>query len=65
MLPYGKNRKLRSNFTDCHPKRLGKGVVNWWEAELGGVDKGSERQRLKQELKKEVNGEDDQEGRRL
>jgi len=56
MLPYGKNKKFRYNYTDCHPKRLGKDVVNWWEVELGGVDKGAERQRAKQELRKEVNG---------
>ena len=57
MIPYGKNKKFRYNYTDCHPKRLGKNVVNWWEVELGGVDKGSERQEAKRELRKEVNGE--------
>lgn len=58
MLPYGKSPKMRYNYTDCHPKRLGKGVVNWWETELGDVDKGAERQRAKIELKKELNDKD-------
>jgi hypothetical protein len=57
MIPYGKSDKLRKNHTDCHPKRLGKGVVNWWEVELGGVDKGAERQRIKRKIKEELNGE--------
>lgn len=52
MIPYGKNRKLRTNFPDNHPL---KGWVNWWEVEIGGVDKKSERQRLKKELRKEIN----------
>ena len=56
MIPYGKSPKMRTNYTDCHPKRLGKGVVNWWEVELGNVDKGAERQRSKQGLKKELDG---------
>jgi len=63
MLPYGKNKKFRKNFTDCHPKKLtkrwGGKWLNWWEVELGGVDKGSERQEAKRELRKEVNGEND------
>ena len=60
MLPYGKNRKFRKNFTDCHPKGLGKNkgwgnrIRNWWEVELGGVDKGAERQRAKAEIRKEL-----------
>jgi hypothetical protein len=58
MIPYGKNKKFRYNYTDCHPKRLGKGVVNWWEVELGGIDKGAERQRAKTEIRKEVNVKD-------
>jgi hypothetical protein len=58
MIPYGKNKKFRYNYTDCHPKRLGKGVVNWWEVELGGIDKGAERQRAKTEIIKEVNVKD-------
>jgi hypothetical protein len=62
MLPYGKSPKMRTNYTDCHPKRLRKLLgggkwVNWWETELGDVDKGAERQRLKQKLKREINGE--------
>jgi hypothetical protein len=60
MLPYGKSAKMRYNYTDCHPKRLSKlwggKWVNWWEAELGGIDKGAERQRIKSEIKKEING---------
>jgi hypothetical protein len=61
MIPYGKSPKMRTNYTDCHPKRLSKKFgggkwVNWWETELGGIDKGVERQRAKQELKKELDG---------
>lgn len=52
MLPYGKNKKMRRNLPDNHPK---KGYVNWWEIELGGVDKGAERQRAKKEIRKELN----------
>lgn len=55
MIPYGKSKKMRYNYIDCHPKRLGKGVVNWWEVELGDINKGSERQRVKQEIKKQIN----------
>ncbi len=55
MLPYGKNRKFRYNYRDCHPKKLGKKWCNWWEVELGGVNKKSIRQRFKTELKREVN----------
>ena len=51
MIPYGKNKKMRYNFPDCHPK---KGYVNWWEVELGDVDKKSARQEAKRDLKKEV-----------
>ena len=51
---------MRTNYTDCHPKRLGKKFggkwVNWWETELGDIDKGAERQRVKNEIKKEING---------
>jgi len=51
MIPYGKNRKLRENFPDNHPK---KGYVNWWEVELGSVDKGRARQEAKIEIRKEL-----------
>ena len=54
MIPYGKNKKFRYNYPDFHPK---KGFVNWWEVELGGVNKGSERQRAKIEIKKDLNME--------
>jgi len=56
MIPYGKSKKMRYNYTDCHPKKLGKNVVNWWEAELGDINKGAERSRAKTEIKKELNG---------
>lgn len=52
MLPYGKNKKFRKNFTNCHPKKL---MRNWWEIELGGIDKGSERQEAKRNIRKEIN----------
>ena len=61
MLPYGKSAKMRYNYTDCHPKRLRKKFgdkwkyVNWWETELGGIDKGAERQHAKTEIRKELN----------
>jgi len=55
MIPYGKNKKFRVNFTDCHPKRLGKNIVNWWEAEMGDVNKGRERQEAKKEIRNEIN----------
>jgi hypothetical protein len=42
------------NFRDCHPKKLGRQMRNWWEVELGGVDKGSERQRAKKEIRNEI-----------
>jgi hypothetical protein len=57
MIPYGKDKKMRHNYTDCHPKKLGKNVVNWWEVELGGIDKGAERQQAKTEIRKELNGQ--------
>ena len=57
MIPYGKNKKFKYNYTDCHPKKLGKNVVNWWEVELGGIDKGAERQQGKTEIRKELNGQ--------
>jgi hypothetical protein len=56
MLAYGKNNKLRYNYTDCHPKRFGKGWLNWWEVELGKINKGAERLRAKTEIRKELNG---------
>jgi len=55
MLPYGKSKKMRYNYTDHHPKKLGKGWVNWWEVELGSIDKGAERQRIKNEIRNELN----------
>lgn len=58
MIPYGKERKFRFNFTDCHPKKWGKGVKNWWEVEMGGVDKHAERQKSKREIRKEINEQD-------
>ena len=54
MIPYGKNNKFRYNYRDYHPKKLGKGWVNWWETELGGINKGSERQHAKIDIRKEL-----------
>lgn len=56
MIAYGKNNKFRYNYTDCHPKKLGKGWCNWWETELGSVNKGMARQRAKTEIRKEIYG---------
>ena len=53
MIPYGQDVKKRKNYTDCHPKRLGKDVKNWWEVELGSIEKGRERMNAKKEIKKE------------
>jgi hypothetical protein len=53
MQPYGKNKKMRRNLPNNHPPK--KGYVNWWEVELGGVDKGSERQRAKRDMVIEIN----------
>ena len=55
MKPYGISKKMRKNFTDCHPKKLGKGWKNWWEVELGGIDKGAARQEAKRDIRKEIN----------
>ena len=54
MIPYGKNDKFHMNFPDNHPK---KGWVNWWEVELGDVNKKSARQKAKREMLKEVENE--------
>jgi hypothetical protein len=51
MIPYGKNNKFRYNYPDFHPQ---KGWVNWWEVELGGINKGSARQQAKIILRKEL-----------
>lgn len=37
MKPYGLRDKLKYNYTDCHPKKLGKGWMNWWEVEINRV----------------------------
>lgn len=59
MRPYGENKKFRFNYPDCHPKRLGKLFgggkwVNWWEIELGSIDKGRARQEAKRNIRKEI-----------
>lgn len=51
MKPYGQDNKKRKNYTDCHPKKLGNGVMNWWEVELGSVEKSRERMKVKKEIK--------------
>jgi hypothetical protein len=56
MKAYGLRSKLRYNYTDCHPKKLGKGWVNWWEAELNSVkNKKSARQLVKKIIKNSLN----------
>jgi hypothetical protein len=51
MKPYGLRNKFRYNYTDCHPKKLGKGWVNWWESELHTVkNKKSIRLKIKRLL---------------
>lgn len=49
MIPYGKNRKFRYNYRDHHPKK--EKAVNWWEDELGNVNKKSERQKAKRKIR--------------
>jgi hypothetical protein len=53
MKAYGIDKKKRYNYPDNHPH---KGWINWWEIELGRINKGAERQRIKRELMKELNG---------
>jgi len=49
MISYGKNNKFKYNYRDYHLKK--DNIINWWEDELGGVNKKSERQKTKKELK--------------
>lgn len=52
MKPYGLRKKFKYNYTDCHPKKLGKGGKNWWEVELGDVkSKKSARQKSKRKIR--------------
>jgi len=51
MIAYGKSKKFKHNYPDCHPR---KGWVNWWEYELGDVDKGRARQEAKRNIRKEI-----------
>ena len=53
MIPYGKNKKFKYNYRDYHTKK--DNSVNWWEDELGGIVKKSERQKAKREIKKQLN----------
>ena len=55
MKPYGLRSKFRYNYTDCDPKKLGKGWANWWEVELHSV-KNKKSIRLK--IKRLLNGRD-------
>lgn len=57
ILPYGKNKKFTKNYPDSHPQ---KGYVNWWEVELGDVDKGRERQETKRKIIKELDDNENQ-----
>jgi len=53
MKPYNIRNKFHYNYTDCHPKKLGKGCKNWWEVELSeSIPKSSVRFKIKNELKK-------------
>jgi hypothetical protein len=52
MIPYGKNRKFRYNYRDHHLKK--EKTINWWEDELDIVNKKSERQKAKKEIKKTI-----------
>lgn len=47
MKAYGMPNKKRYNYIDNHPK---KGFVNWWEVEIGCVDKKRARQQVKKEI---------------
>jgi len=52
MKAYGLRKKIMLNLVDNHPQ---KGWKNWWEVEMGGVDKGSARQKAKREIRKIIN----------
>ncbi len=55
MKAYGLRNKFFCNYTDCHPKRLGKGYANWWEVELGTVkSKKTARQEAKKVIQEEL-----------
>lgn len=54
MRPYGEPSKMRTNYPDNHPR---KGWVNWWETELGCIDKGRARQKAKREIRRELDAE--------
>ena len=51
MREYGRLKTVRfQGKTDCHPKKLGKGWMNWWE----DIAKVFTRSRMKQIQKKEI-----------
>jgi len=51
--PYGLRNKFHYNYTDCHPKKLGKGWKNWWEVELHTVKtKKKDRMQVKKMIRK-------------
>ncbi len=54
MRPYGERKKIKQNIPDVHPP---KGYTMWWKVEWDDVDKGRERQKAKQDIRKELNGE--------
>jgi len=55
MKPYGLRNKFHYNYTDCHPKKLGKGWKNWWEVELNSV---MSKKSIRQKIKRLLNGRD-------
>ena len=57
MKPFEFGTKQKANFTDCHPKKLGRGWINWWENRNFMSSKKARRQKDKRELITEVNAE--------
>ena len=56
MKPFDFGIKTRYNYTDCHPKKLGKHWINWWEDMAFFGSKRARRQHDKRELMKKLNG---------
>ena len=51
MKPYGREKKVRLNLPDCHPK---KGWENWWEDMCSFLSRSTMKQKLKKEIDKEI-----------
>jgi len=57
MKPYGREKKIKNGWgykVDCHPKKLGKEWVNWWEDMCTIITRSTMKQNLKKEIDKEL-----------